>query len=122
MLSRFSAAGSDPADRRAVSGIAGDGEYGIGRVLSRRSDHVVHATGSAGSVWAIADREPVSVCGEPKNSGREPSISQLACAHVPGDGNEGSGTCGKGRKGCWRRPRTGSHSAQGWLGGSPTEG
>jgi len=83
---------------------------------------LVHATGSAGSVWAIADREPVSVCGEPKNSGREPSISQLACAHVPGDGNEGSGTCGKGRKGCWRRPRTGSHSAQGWLGRSTAEG
>src|SRR2546429_547790 len=69
MLSRFPAARSDAADRRAVSGIEGGGEYGIGRVLSRRPDHVVHTTRSAGCVWAVADREPLSVRGGPENSG-----------------------------------------------------
>ena len=65
----------------------GTGEYRIGRVLSGRPDHFVHATGSAGRVWAIADREPVPVCGEPENSAREPSIPRLAGAHVPGGGD-----------------------------------
>src|ERR1700675_1323093 len=122
MLSRFSATGSDAADRRAVSGIEGGGEYGIGRVLSRRPDRVVHATGSAGSIWAIADREPVSIRGERENSGREHALSKLADSPLSGHGDAGNGECGERRKDCWRRPRTGNHSARGWLGRTTDEG
>src|SRR5260221_3558051 len=113
MLSRFSAARSDAADRRALSGIEGAGEYGIGRFFSRRSDHVIHTTGCVWRVWTIADREPVSFRCKPENSGRMPSLSKLAIPRLCRDGDAGSGECGERRKDCRRYSRTGSYSAGG---------
>ena len=52
----------------------GAGEYRPGGIFAGRADHAVHATGGARSVRAVADREPVTVCGESQNSGRVPAF------------------------------------------------